>query len=119
MTLIKPSRKEKKRYFLIKFFLKKKNNLNSYNLDFKIKKNIILYHYKKLFGSVGLAKARMLFFDKSEDSIIVRINVKEQNNLRLTLLSIKNYYIKEKNKTIKLTVYTKKTSGILDKIKKS
>ncbi len=149
MKPIKSTMKEKKRYFLIKF----KTNFKT-NLDFKTKKNIILYYYKKLFGTVGLAKARLLFFNTKENTknnieknnsadnnvdntIIVRVNLKEQNNLRLTLLNIKEFEIKnnekktdkknEKNNTdnktnkekIKLTAYTIKTSGILKKLKET
>ncbi len=131
MKPIKSTMKEKKRYFLINFKVE-----NNKILDFKTKKNIILYYYKKTFGIIGLAKARLLFFEKENsntNNIIVRINVKEQNNLRLTLLNIKEYYIKEKKqneqkenkkeesekKVIKLTAYTKKTSGILKKLKES
>lgn len=135
MKPIKSTMKEKKRYFLIKF----KTNFKT-NLDFKTKKNIILYHYKKLFGTIGLAKARLLFFNTKDnveknnkssnidnnadnniaDTIIVRVNLKEQNNLRLTLLNIKEFEIKKNNEEkekIKLTAYTIKTSGILKKLK--
>ncbi len=131
MKPIKSTMKEKKRYFLINFKVE-----NNKILDFKTKKNIILYYYKKTFGIIGLAKARLLFFEKENSNtndIIVRINLKEQNNLRLTLLNIKEYYIKEKKqneqkenkkeenekKVIKLTAYTKKTSGILKKLKEN
>lgn len=130
MKPVKSTMKEKKRYFLIKFKIKNntiitegktENKIENENiiLDFKTKKNIILYNYKKLFGIVGLAKARLLFFDKKENYIIVRINLKEENNLRLTLLNIKEFEIEENKikKKIKLTAYTKKVSGILKKVK--
>jgi len=83
----KPTRKQKRRYAIVSF--------NRDDLAYSEMKEVILENYRLLFGSVGLAEARLLFLKNSDNSLICRINTESLDRLKAVILSITNY--KRKN----------------------